>query len=45
MVRVYLDGVFDLGPHIAHVNFIHEVRRCALEETGEGNNHHRWGNK
>lgn len=35
MVRVYLDGVFDLGPHIAHINFIHEVRRCALEETGE----------
>ena len=33
MVRVYLDGVFDLGPHIAHVNFMKEVRKVAAEET------------
>lgn len=35
MVRVYLDGVFDLGPHIAHVNFMKEVRRVAAAETKE----------
>lgn len=33
-VRVYIDGVWDLGPHVAHLNYIQHVRRMAAEETG-----------
>ncbi len=32
--RVYLDGVFDLGPHAGHIGFIESVRLHAEKETG-----------
>ena len=35
MVRIYIDGVWDLGPHVAHLNYMEHVRQKAAEETGE----------
>ncbi len=35
MVRVYIDGVWDLGPHAAHLNYMQYVKKCAAEETGD----------
>ena len=33
--RVYLDGVFDLGPHAGHIGFMESVRSHAETETGK----------
>lgn len=35
MVRVYIDGVWDLGPHVAHLNYMQHVRTMAKEESGD----------
>ena len=35
VVRVYIDGVWDIGPHVAHLNFMQQVKKCATEETGD----------
>ena len=32
--RVYLDGVFDLGPHAGHIGFMRSVKAHAEQETG-----------
>lgn len=34
MARVYIDGVFDLGPHAGHIGFMESVRAHAEGETG-----------
>ena len=32
--RVYLDGIFDLGPHAGHIGFMETVKVHAEKETG-----------
>ena len=34
--RVYVDGVFDLGPHAGHIGFLEEVKHRAREESEDG---------